>query len=185
MIGLEFILQNSILSYTELAEKLGIKKQNITRWIKGERKIPEKYLPILEEIFRVPSQYFQKEINEIDKLYIQKGERSHQSKKVNYDDTLISEELERVLQTMEGRQVKINIVGGINTTIKIKKFVWSSMKVTRKEEILKLLDEEDIYFDFYLTLEYFEEIETYDYEDGEYEIIFYGEEVKIAVYNTN
>ena len=57
---------------TELSEKLGIKKQNISRWFKGERKIPEKYLTKLSEIFEIDASYFQKELNEIDKLEIQK-----------------------------------------------------------------------------------------------------------------
>ena len=39
------------MQHIELAEKLGIKKQNINMWIKGKQNIPKKYLPILEELF--------------------------------------------------------------------------------------------------------------------------------------
>lgn len=56
----------------ELAEKLGIRKQNINLWIKGKQNIPKKYLPALEELFDLDSGYFTKELNEIDTLEIQK-----------------------------------------------------------------------------------------------------------------
>lgn len=60
------------MQHLELAEKLGIKKQNINLWIKGKQKIPNKYLPILEEIFHVDAACFTKELDDIEKLEIQK-----------------------------------------------------------------------------------------------------------------
>lgn len=72
MIGLEYILSLYNMQHIELAEKLGIKKQNINLWIKGRQNIPKKYLPILEELFRIKQEYFIKELNEIEKLEIQK-----------------------------------------------------------------------------------------------------------------
>lgn len=60
------------MQHIELAEHLGIKKQNIHLWIKGKQNIPKKYLPILEEIFHVDADYFTKELDEIEKLEIQK-----------------------------------------------------------------------------------------------------------------
>ena len=60
------------MQHIELAEKLGIKKQNINMWIKGKQNIPKKYLPILEELFGIKVDYFSKNIDEIDKLEIQK-----------------------------------------------------------------------------------------------------------------
>ena len=60
------------MQHIELAEKLGIKKQNINMWIKGKQNIPKKYLPILEELFGIKADYFSKNIDEIDKLEIQK-----------------------------------------------------------------------------------------------------------------
>ena len=60
------------MQHIELAEKLGIKKQNINMWIKGKQNIPKKYLPILEEIFGLNEKYFTKELDEIDQLEIQK-----------------------------------------------------------------------------------------------------------------
>ena len=72
MSGLEYILSLYNMQHIELAEKLGIRKQNINLWIKGKQKIPKKYLPILEEFFAIKQEYFTKELNEIEKLEIQK-----------------------------------------------------------------------------------------------------------------
>lgn len=72
MIGLEYILSLYNMQHVELAEKLGIKKQNINMWIKRKQKIPKKYLPILESIFELKQEYFTKELTEIEKLEIQK-----------------------------------------------------------------------------------------------------------------
>ena len=72
MIGLEYILGLYNMQHIELAEKLGIKKQNINLWIKGKQKISKKYLPVLEDMFGTKQEYFMKELNEIEKLEIQK-----------------------------------------------------------------------------------------------------------------
>lgn len=72
MIGLEYILNLYNLPHVELANQLGIRKQNINMWIKRKQNIPKKYLPVLEERFKINQKYFTKELNEIDKLEIQK-----------------------------------------------------------------------------------------------------------------
>ncbi|QAA31310.1 helix-turn-helix domain-containing protein [Clostridium manihotivorum] len=72
MIGLEYILGLYNMQHIDLADKLGIKKQNINLWIKGRQNISKKYLPILEDIFGIDQQYFVKELSEIEKLEIQK-----------------------------------------------------------------------------------------------------------------
>lgn len=72
MIGLEYILSLYNLQHVELADKLSIKKQNINMWVKQKQNIPKKYLPILEELFGVASEYFGRELSEIEKLEIQK-----------------------------------------------------------------------------------------------------------------
>lgn len=71
MIGLEYILHLYKVQHSDLADELGIVKQNINRWIKGERKIPIKYLPILSEKFKIPEEYFTKEIDKYDEASIQ------------------------------------------------------------------------------------------------------------------
>lgn len=72
LIGLEYILGLYNLQHVELADKLGIKKQNINMWVKGRQKIPKKYLPVLEDIFGINRDYFNKDLTEIEELEIQK-----------------------------------------------------------------------------------------------------------------
>lgn len=72
MIGLEYILNLYNLQHIELAERLGIKKQNINMWVKGRQNIPKKYLPVLEELFGIDQSYFGRELSEIEQLEIQK-----------------------------------------------------------------------------------------------------------------
>lgn len=72
LIGLEYILALYNMPHIELAEKLGIKKQNINLWIKRKQNISKKYIPVLEEMFNLKGEYFQKELTEIEKLEIQK-----------------------------------------------------------------------------------------------------------------
>lgn len=72
MNGLEYILGLYNMQHIELAEKLGIKKQNINMWIKGKQNIPKKYLPVLEDLFKIKAEYFTKTLDEIDCLEIQK-----------------------------------------------------------------------------------------------------------------
>lgn len=68
MIGLEYLLKIYDIQHMELAEKLGIKKQNITMWIKGKQKIPEKHMPIMQEIFGVHESQISCEISEMGKM---------------------------------------------------------------------------------------------------------------------
>ena len=70
LIGLEYVLNLYNLQHIELAEKLGIKKQNINMWVKGRQNIPKKYLPVLEELFGIDQFYFGRELSEIDQLEI-------------------------------------------------------------------------------------------------------------------
>ena len=72
LIGLEYILNLYNLQHIELAERLGIKKQNINMWVKGRQNIPKKYLPVLEELFGIDQTYFGRELSEIEQLEIQK-----------------------------------------------------------------------------------------------------------------
>lgn len=101
MIGLEYILGLYNMQHIELAEKLGIKKQNINMWIKGKQNIPKKYLPILEELFGLDEDYFLKELNEIDQLEIQK------------------EKLKRDLKPIIKKQEQQFILGEINDLVEV------------------------------------------------------------------
>lgn len=95
LIGLEYILSLNNMQHIELADKLGIKKQNINLWIKGKQKIPKKYLPVLEELFNINQEYFNKELTEIEKLEIQKEKLKKDLNPVitdHYEKFLIGEE---------------------------------------------------------------------------------------------
>ena len=100
MIGLEYILDIFNMQHIELAEKLGIKKQNINMWIKGKQNIPKKYLPVFENIFNIPGEYFSKELNEIDKLEIQKEKLKQDLKPVikKYDQQYVSEDINDLVE---------------------------------------------------------------------------------------
>lgn len=82
MNGLEYILGLYNMQHIELADKLGIRKQNINMWIKGKQNIPKKYLPILEELFHINREYLSKNLTEIDKLEIQKEKLKYEIKPV-------------------------------------------------------------------------------------------------------
>lgn len=82
MIGLEYILGIYNIQHVELAEKLGIKKQNINMWVKQKQNIPKKYLPVLEGLFGMDQEYFSKELSEIDRLQIQKEKLKRELKPV-------------------------------------------------------------------------------------------------------
>lgn len=90
MIGLEYILHLYDMQHQELADKLNIKKQNINLWIKGKQNVSKKYLPTLSEMFGVDENFFQKELNEIDKLIIQKEKLKRELKPeiISYDTYL-------------------------------------------------------------------------------------------------
>lgn len=107
MIGLEYIVNLYGMQQKDLAEKLGIRKQNITYWLKGAQKIPKKYLPILAEIFKVPQEYLQKELEENDMhvlvdmvLTREIGERLHSELIEKHEaglDGVLSDETEALL----------------------------------------------------------------------------------------
>ena len=82
MIGLEYILNLFNLQHIELAEKLGIRKQNINMWVKGRQNIPKKHLPALEKLFGIDQSYFGRELTEIDQLEIQKEKLKKELKPV-------------------------------------------------------------------------------------------------------
>ncbi len=91
MIGLEYVLNLYNMQHQELAEKLGIKKQNINLWIKGKQDVSKKHLPKLSEIFNLPEEYFQKKLNDVDKLTIQQMKIRNELNEYEYEDTFIDD----------------------------------------------------------------------------------------------
>lgn len=92
MIGLEYICGLYKKSYNSLAEELGISRQSINGWIKGLRKIPQKHIPRLSEIFNgIPQEYFQKKLTDMEKIDIQKIKVLNEVKKIEYEDSVTDE----------------------------------------------------------------------------------------------
>ena len=85
MIGLEYILEIFNVQQKDIAEELGIKKQNINLWIKGKQKISQKYLPVLSKKFNIPVEYFQKELTELDKKFIEKKQLDEHIEKTSFE----------------------------------------------------------------------------------------------------
>lgn len=100
MIGLEYILGLFNMQHIELAERLGIKKQNINLWIKRKQNIPKKYLPILSELFSIEEEYFIKELTEVEKLEIQKEKLKQDLKPVikNHEQQFLIGEVNDIVE---------------------------------------------------------------------------------------
>lgn len=79
MIGLEYIVKEFHMSLTDVANLLGITRKSITNWTKGWQPIPKKHLGKLSDYFGVKAEYFQKELNEVEKLEIQKAKFQKES----------------------------------------------------------------------------------------------------------
>ncbi|WFD09040.1 helix-turn-helix domain-containing protein [Tepidibacter hydrothermalis] len=71
MIGIKYICKEFHVQLKDIGEELGVSKQTVNSWVSGSRKIPDKHLNILSEIFELPKEYFQKKLNEEDKVIIQ------------------------------------------------------------------------------------------------------------------
>jgi plasmid maintenance system antidote protein VapI len=122
LIGLEYILGLYNMQHIELAEKLGIKKQNINLWIKGKQNIPKKYLPVLEDTFGIKQEYFMKELNEIEKLEIQKEK--------------LKKDINPVIKEYEGKF----LVGEVNDIVEVPVYDKEEMnKMERSIEKAKLI----------------------------------------------
>ena len=114
LIGLKYILELFSIKQIELAEKLGIKKQNINLWIKRKQKISKKHLPTLEQIFGIDAKYFSKELTDLDKLEIQKEKlkRDLQPIITKYEEQfLIGEENNLISQEDTSRVSIIDFLG--------------------------------------------------------------------------
>lgn len=108
MIGLEYICGLYKKSYNSLAEELKISRQSINGWVKGLRKIPQKHIPRLSEIFKgIPQEYFQKELTDIEKIEIQKIKVLNEAQEIEYEDTFIDRQGLRVINEI-ANQIKNN-----------------------------------------------------------------------------
>jgi len=133
LIGLEYILSLYNIQHVELAEKLGIKKQNINMWVKRKQNIPKKYLPVLEELFGVASDYFSRELSEIEKLEIQKEKLKKDLKPVIQKH----EEQFAIGETNQLIQVPVYDKEEMNT---IERDIEKAMLVSKFKEALDIVD---------------------------------------------
>lgn len=152
MIGLEYVLSVYNLPQVELAERLGIKKQNINLWVKQKQNIPRKYLPVLEELFGIEQEYFDRELTEIEKLEIQK------------------EKLKQELQPAIQKHEKKFELDGMKEFIKnpvydkeeineIERKIEKSKLIQQFKEVLDLVDQNPYMENYKLILELLENVQ--------------------------
>lgn len=141
MIGLEYILGLYNMQHIDLAEKLGIKKQNINLWIKGKQKIPKKYLPVLEELFGTKQEYFMRELNEIEKLEIQKDKLKKDLNPVieEYEEQFLIGEVNDIVQVPVYDKEEIN---------KMERTIEKAKLISRFKEAMEIVDDNP-YMDTY------------------------------------
>lgn len=141
MIGLEYILGLYNMQHIELAEKLGIKKQNINLWIKGKQNIPKKYLPILEQLFGTKQEYFMRELNEIEKLEIQKDKLKKDLNPVieEYEEQFLIGEVNDIVQVPVYDKEEIN---------KMERTIEKAKLISRFKEAMEIVDDNP-YMDTY------------------------------------
>lgn len=143
--GLEYILSLYQVQHIALAEKLGIKKQNINLWIKGKQNIPKKYLPVLEGLFGINRSYFTKELTDIDKLEIQKEKLKQDLKPI-----IEKEKEEFRIDEQSDYLVKVPVYDKeeLNT---IERAIEKAKLVERFKQVIDIIDENP-YMDTYALI---------------------------------
>jgi len=68
MIGLEYIVKLYNGTYKKLAEKLEITPSTVTDWLSKRRPIPKAKLEALSKLFKLETEYFQKELTKIEEI---------------------------------------------------------------------------------------------------------------------
>ncbi|WP_368996958.1 YdaS family helix-turn-helix protein [Caldifermentibacillus hisashii] len=145
MNGLEYILSLYQVQHIALAEKLGIKKQNINLWIKGKQNIPKKYLPVLEELFGINRSYFTKELTDIDKLEIQKEKLKQDLKPIverQKEEFRVDEESDYLVKVPVYDKEELNT---------IERAIEKAKLVERFKQVIDIIDENP-YMDTYALI---------------------------------
>ncbi|WP_138203452.1 helix-turn-helix domain-containing protein [Haloimpatiens lingqiaonensis] len=152
MLGLEYILGLYNMQHIELAEKLGIKKQNINLWIKGKQNIPKKYLPVLEELFGIDKEYFIKELTEIEKLEIQKEKLKKDLKPVikNHEQQFMIGEINDLVEVPIYDKEEMNA---------IERNIEKAKLVSRFKEALDIVDNNPYMDTYKLIIELLEKVQ--------------------------
>ncbi|MGG3940961.1 hypothetical protein ABEV54_05795 [Peribacillus psychrosaccharolyticus] len=74
MLALGYIIRTFKQTFTDVAKELEVVSQTVNDWHKEKKKIPQKRLEQLEELFKLPQSYFlipENELNEVQRLEIQ------------------------------------------------------------------------------------------------------------------
>ncbi len=143
--GLEYILSLYQVQHIALAEKLGIKKQNINLWIKGKQNIPKKYLPVLEGLFGINRSYFTKELTDIDKLEIQKEKLKQDLKPIverQKEEFRVDEESDYLVKVPVYDKEELNT---------IERAIEKAKLVERFKQVIDIIDENP-YMDTYALI---------------------------------
>ncbi|VTQ58059.1 helix-turn-helix domain-containing protein [Clostridium perfringens] len=98
MIGLEYLLDINNMQSKQLAEMLGVGKATVSSWINQKRLISTKHYEKLKEIFKVPEEYFQKELTELDKLKLQQLKLETDTFEYTYTDTIWDNETKKEIE---------------------------------------------------------------------------------------
>lgn len=151
LIGLEYILSLYNMQHIELAEKLGIKKQNINLWIKGRQNISKKYLPVLEQLFGIKQEYFTKELSEIEKLEIQKEKLKKDLNPIiqKHEQQFIISEINDLVEVPIYDKEQIN---------KIEKTIEKAKLVSRFKKAMDLVDDNPYMDTYKLVVELTEKV---------------------------
>jgi len=152
LLGLEYILGLYNMQHIELAEKLGIKKQNINLWIKRKQNIPKKYLPVLEELFGIDKEYFIKELTEIEKLEIQKEKLKKDLKPVikNHEQQFMIGEINDLVEVPIYDKEEMNA---------IERNIEKAKLVSRFKEALDIVDNNPYMDTYKLIIELLEKVQ--------------------------
>lgn len=149
MIGLEYILNLYNMQHIDLAEKLGIKKQNINLWIKRKQNIPKKYLPILSELFGIEEEYFIKELTEVEKLEIQKEKLKQDLKPVikNHEQQFLIGDVNDIVEVPVYDKEEMN---------RIERSIEKAKLISRFKQTIEMVDDNPKIDTFKLIIELLE-----------------------------
>ncbi len=137
------------MQHMELAERLGIRKQNINLWIKGKQNIPKKYLPILVDIFGVEEEYFIKELSDVEKLEIQKEKLKQDLKPVikNHEQQFLIGEVNDIVGVPVYDKEEMNT---------IERNIEKAKLVSRFKQVMEIVDDHPNLDTFKLIVELLE-----------------------------
>lgn len=106
MIGLEYLNEIYGLSATDLGKRINVSRQTVNDWLRERRIIPKKHYEKLKEIFKVPEDFFQKQVTELDKLQIQRIKLENDTFEYTYTDVIWDNEAKKEIEV---EQVGTNI----------------------------------------------------------------------------